>query len=201
MNRGMRPWIAGWVRLAVACALVLSCAPLADAQGDARLLSMLRSLPERIPFPADAAQAKSAVATRSEKIHPLLLALSDDVADKGPSSVVAVGRGVSGRHERRPGGGGAVCGGPRRTGGAGVACRGRRGRRHGDVGQRRVCESAPRPHRGVRGRGEPVLHDGPGAVLLSPARRRRGFPARGARRGCGRSVFSGCTRPASRGGA
>ena len=85
MNRGVRAWIGTLLRPAVVFVLVLSWVPLADAQGDARLLSMLRNLPERIPFPVDAAQAKSAVVTRSQKIHPLLLALSDDVADKGPS--------------------------------------------------------------------------------------------------------------------
>ena len=89
MNRGVRAWIGTLLRPAVVFALVLSWVPLADAQGDARLLSMLRNLPERIPFPVDAAQAKSAVVTRSEKIHPLLLALSDDVAAKGPSSLSA----------------------------------------------------------------------------------------------------------------
>lgn len=81
MSRGTWAPDPGW---AVACALVLLWAPVADAQG---LLSVLRNLPDRIPFPVDVARSKSAFTTRAEKIDPLLLALSDDVAAKGPSSL------------------------------------------------------------------------------------------------------------------
>ena len=87
MSRGVREEVAAWVRLAVVCVLVVSCGSAASAQGDAELLSVLRSLPARVPFPVDAAQAKSALVARSEKIDPRLLALSDDVTAKGPSSL------------------------------------------------------------------------------------------------------------------
>ena len=89
MRRGLRAYVATWLRSAVACAVVLSWVPLASAQGDSELLAVLRSLPQRIPFPTDVAQAKSAIAVRSVKIDPLLFALSDDVAAKGPSSLAA----------------------------------------------------------------------------------------------------------------
>ena len=110
---------------------------------------------------------------------------------EGTVVVVGVGRGVAGRRERRHGGGRAVCGGPRWARGDRVACRGRGGCRHGHVGQRRAGESAGRPHRGVRGRAEPPLHDGPGAVLVSPARRWRGLPP------AGRGRIAGCRRRAT----
>ena len=77
--------------MAAACALVLFWAPVAGAQNDAGLVSVLRNLPDRIPFPVDSAvvQSKSAFTARAEKIDPRLLALSDDVAAKGPSSLTA----------------------------------------------------------------------------------------------------------------
>lgn len=89
MSRGARKGVAMWVRFALVCVLVLSWGSAASAQGDAELLSVLRNLPDRVPFPLDVAQAKSAVAARSEKIDPRLLALSDDVSSKGPSSLTA----------------------------------------------------------------------------------------------------------------
>ena len=89
MSDKMLRWIGAWLRLAVGCALALSWAAPAAAQQDAALLSVLRNLPDRIPFPVDVVQSKSAVAARSEKIDPLLLTLSDDVSSKGPSSLTA----------------------------------------------------------------------------------------------------------------
>ena len=85
-----RTWARGR-RLAAACALVLFWAPVVGAQNDAGLVSVLRNLPDRIPFPVDSAvvQSKSAFIARAEKIDPRLLALSDDVAAKGPSSLTA----------------------------------------------------------------------------------------------------------------
>ena len=79
---------ATWARLAVSCALVLSFVPAAGAQ-DAALLSVLRDLPDRIPFPDDLVQSRSAIVERSEKIDPLLLSLLDGVAARGLSSLSA----------------------------------------------------------------------------------------------------------------
>ena len=89
MSDKMLRWIGAWLRLVVGCALALSWAATAAAQQDAALLSVLRNLPDRIPFPVDVVQSKSAVAARSAKIDPLLLTLSDDVSLKGPSSLTA----------------------------------------------------------------------------------------------------------------
>ena len=89
MSDKMLIWFGAWLRLAVGCAIALSWAVPAAAQQDAALLSVLRNLPDRIPFPVDVVQSKSAVAARSEKIDPLLLTLSDDVSSKGPSSLTA----------------------------------------------------------------------------------------------------------------
>ena len=88
MSTGVWTRIATWARLAVACALVLSFVPAAGAQ-DAALLSVLRDLPDRIPFPDDLVQSRSAIVERSEKIDPLLLSLSDGVAARGLSSLSA----------------------------------------------------------------------------------------------------------------
>ena len=71
------------------CALVLFWAPVASAQGDAALLSVLRTLPDRIPFPDGLVQSRSAMVERSERIDPLLLSLSDGVAARGLSSLSA----------------------------------------------------------------------------------------------------------------
>lgn len=89
MRSGFQARVATGVRLIVAGVLVLSCAPDASAQGSAELLSVLRNLPDRIPFPTDVVEAKSAMASRSEQIDPRLLALSDEVASRGMSSLSA----------------------------------------------------------------------------------------------------------------
>ena len=89
MSDKMLRRLGAWLRLAVGCALALSVAAPAASQQDAALLSVLRNLPDRIPFPVDVVQSKSAVAARSQRIDPLLLTLSDDVSSKGASSLTA----------------------------------------------------------------------------------------------------------------
>ena len=89
MSENVRTWLGPWLRLSVGCAVALSWGAAAAAQQDTALLSVLRDLPDRIPFPVDVVQSKSATAARSKKIDPLLLLLTDDVSSKGPSSLTA----------------------------------------------------------------------------------------------------------------
>ena len=89
MGDRVMAWLGTCLRMTAACVLALTWAAPAIAQQDAALMSVLRNLPDRIPFPVDLVQAKSAVAARSEKIDPLLLALADDVSSKGPSALTA----------------------------------------------------------------------------------------------------------------
>ena len=70
--------------------LLFALAPGANAQGDPGLADVLRNLPTRIPFPSDLVQTKSAVAARSTRIDPALLALADEVISKGPAALPAV---------------------------------------------------------------------------------------------------------------
>ena len=88
----VRRWMPSAARRVLpASVLLLGIAGGGEAQ-DAGLAAALRNLPDRIPFPADRnlVQQRSVLEARSEKIDPLLLQLSDEVATRGRSALPAV---------------------------------------------------------------------------------------------------------------
>lgn len=76
----------GWRGLLAAALLALLPAPV-GAQRDMGLEEVLRNLPDRFPVPSDLVQARSAMEERSDRIDPMLLALSDQVEARGPGAL------------------------------------------------------------------------------------------------------------------